>query len=133
MVVTHQVRFLIPRFPETFPIAPRCLLFDARGRSGHWKETPMAEQKKQQADTGTPSEDLIAQAVREGQALIAAGKTQGGGRNGDLSPPQREPSGGCPTGLRRGCLAHPQGSPDLLVQLPQEALAGTCRAVALRW
>ena len=59
----------------------------------------MAEQKKQQADTDTPSEDLIAQAVREGQALIAAGKTQGGGRNGDLSPPQREPSGGRPSGL----------------------------------
>jgi hypothetical protein len=36
----------------------------------------MAKQKKQQTDTSTPSEDLIAQAVAEGQALIAAGKTK---------------------------------------------------------
>ena len=32
--------------------------------------------KKPQTDTDTPSEDLIAQAIHEGQTLIAEGKTK---------------------------------------------------------
>ena len=36
----------------------------------------MAKQKKQQTETTTPPEDLIAQAILEGQALIAEGKTK---------------------------------------------------------
>ena len=36
----------------------------------------MAKSKKQQTDTNTPSEDLIAQAIHEGQTLIAEGKTK---------------------------------------------------------
>ncbi len=36
----------------------------------------MAKQKKPQTDTNTPSEDLIAQAIHEGQTLIAEGKTK---------------------------------------------------------
>ena len=36
----------------------------------------MAKSKKPQTDTDTPSEDLIAQAIAEGQALIAEGKTK---------------------------------------------------------
>lgn len=36
----------------------------------------MAKKKKQQTDTTTPSEDLIAQAIHEGQTLIAEGKTK---------------------------------------------------------
>ncbi len=36
----------------------------------------MVKQKKPQTDTNTPSEDLIAQAIHEGQALIAEGRTK---------------------------------------------------------
>jgi hypothetical protein len=34
----------------------------------------MAKQKNPQTDTATPSKDLIAQAITEGQALIAEGR-----------------------------------------------------------
>ncbi len=34
----------------------------------------MAKQKKPQTDTATPSDDLIAQAIHEGQTLIAEGR-----------------------------------------------------------
>lgn len=37
----------------------RCLHFEVRGRSGHWKETPIAKTKKPKEDV-IPSEDLIA-------------------------------------------------------------------------
>lgn len=53
----------------------------------------MAKTKKLKEST-TPSDDVIAQAVADGHALIAGGGSQGGSRDGDLPPP---------TGFTAGC------------------------------
>ena len=83
----------------------------------------MAKTKKPK-EAIIPSDDVIAQAVLEGQALISEGKTKVEAAMAITATST--------SALRRSfyrpslkALPLPQGGADLLVQLPQEVLAGS--------